>query len=160
AARARLATSNGTLAVYASSSPADLQAQARCAVEQGYELIVAAGGDGTLLGVLQGGGGADVTLTRLPLGTCNDYAKALGIRDERDALRTLMTGSARSVDLGTCTYVGLGQERCEAIFCLSAGLGFSAALARAESSRWLTCLKEGLGKQALVLASAKLVATY
>jgi diacylglycerol kinase (ATP) len=146
--------------VYASAGPADVEARARQAVADGHSLIVAAGGDGTLLGVLQTVRGTQVAVTVLPLGTSNDYAKALGIRSERDALTALRAGVVRRADLIACAYTGLDGAPREQVICLSAGLGFTAAVAQTESSPLMSLLKRGVGNPAFIFASAWLTATY
>jgi len=71
------------------------------AVQDGEELVAAAGGDGTVfetaMGLHRAGGG---TLAILPLGTGNDAARTLGVplRFE-DAARVAMDGVVREVDL-------------------------------------------------------------
>ncbi len=52
---------------------------ARRAVAEGYEQIVAAGGDGTVHEVVNGIAGADVALGLLPMGTMNVFATELGL---------------------------------------------------------------------------------
>jgi diacylglycerol kinase family enzyme len=160
AARALLEPSGGQLTVYTSSGPNDLPCQARQALAAGCDLLVAGGGDGTLLGLLPAVWQSGAALTPLPLGTCNDYARALGIRDLDEALAALSRGAVRTVDLGLCSYVGLEGQPEQSPFCLSAGLGFSAAVARAEASRGLRVLKGALGRYALVLSSAGLMLRF
>ncbi len=70
-------------------------------VRGGADTIVAFGGDGTICEVVQGlrnaGGGV---LGILPMGTGNDAARTLGIPlGLEEAVRTLLTGRPRSVDL-------------------------------------------------------------
>ena len=59
--------------------PGDAEAQTERAVEQGFETIVAAGGDGTVNEVVNGIGNAPVALGILPMGTVNVIAMELGI---------------------------------------------------------------------------------
>jgi diacylglycerol kinase family enzyme len=64
-------------------------------------LLVAGGGDGTMSTVASVLAGSDTALGVLPLGTFNHFAKDLGVPlDLGDAVRTVVTGSARSVDIG------------------------------------------------------------
>ncbi len=78
---------------------------ARLAVEEGYDLVVAAGGDGTVHEVVNGllwGNRAGAKLGVIPIGTGNDFAYALGIplKDVEGAIDRLFTGKPHLVDLG------------------------------------------------------------
>ena len=87
---------------------------AQGAVSAGYDVVVAAGGDGTVNEVITGlvtarsgmpaTSGPSPSLGVLPLGTGNDYAWALGIptHDPR-AARLLLDGKGKPVDLGQVT---------------------------------------------------------
>ena len=82
--------------------PGDATRFARQAVDEGYERVVAAGGDGTLNEVLNGL--ADrldrVEMGLLPLGTANDFARTVGIPPDVDAaLKILETGQTRQLDI-------------------------------------------------------------
>jgi YegS/Rv2252/BmrU family lipid kinase len=76
----------------------DLAAEA---IAQGHDVIVAAGGDGTICEALQGLHAANKgTLAILPLGTGNDAARTLGLPLKlEDAARLILTGATRRVDL-------------------------------------------------------------
>ena len=68
----------------------------------GTELVVAAGGDGTVNSVVNGLAEASsgVTLGVLPLGTANDWCSSLAIPDDLDAaLELLDNGEARLLDI-------------------------------------------------------------
>lgn len=84
----------------------DAARMAREAGEAGAELVVAAGGDGTLNEVVNGllddgGAGRLPRVAILPLGTANDLAHALEIPMELpDALRVAVEGNPREVDVG------------------------------------------------------------
>jgi diacylglycerol kinase (ATP) len=74
----------------------------RQAAEDGCELVVAAGGDGTVNAVANAivASGGDLTMAVLPIGTANDFAYTLGIPDElTQAYELLATGEVRSIDL-------------------------------------------------------------
>jgi diacylglycerol kinase (ATP) len=75
---------------------------ARTAIRQGAELIVAAGGDGTLNGVINGiaeNTGA-VRVGLIPLGTGNDFARSLGLpTDVEAAIEVIRDGETRAIDL-------------------------------------------------------------
>jgi diacylglycerol kinase (ATP) len=93
----------------------DARRFAREAAEAGHDLVVAAGGDGTVNEVANGlhdrlsgrggPGGADGSVPRLgivPLGTGNDLAGALEIpQDVREALRAAVKGRPTPIDVAT-----------------------------------------------------------
>lgn len=121
---------------------------ARRAVAAGASLIVAAGGDGTLGEVVNGLAGTNVRLGVLPLGTGNDFARAIGVAGDLDlAARTLAEGTARRIDLGRV------NGRC---FINIAGCGFDAAVA-ARVNRGFRRLR---GTAAYVAAVLQTLATY
>jgi len=68
-----------------------------------YDLIVACGGDGTVNKVVNVLAGSGVSLGLIPLGSGNDFAKALDIPHNLDsALAILQTGNIRNIDLIRC----------------------------------------------------------
>ncbi|MGH2582789.1 MAG: diacylglycerol/lipid kinase family protein [Anaerolineales bacterium] len=78
---------------------------ARQAAQDGYELVVAIGGDGTVHEVINGlmsmPEGKRPKLGVVPLGSGNDFAHALGIETKPElALKQVLTGEAKKVDLG------------------------------------------------------------
>lgn len=74
---------------------------AKKAVKEGYDIIVAMGGDGTIGGAIRGMVGAKAHLGLLAAGTENDFARSLGIPDDlKQACELIATGKARKVDLG------------------------------------------------------------
>ena len=75
---------------------------ARTALRQGRELIVAAGGDGTLNEVVNGIGerAGDTGIGLIPLGTGNDFARTIGIPTDLDeAIELIRGGKTRAIDL-------------------------------------------------------------
>jgi YegS/Rv2252/BmrU family lipid kinase len=88
------------------------------AAARGLPAVFAAGGDGTLNEVIQGLAGSETALAALPFGTINIWARELGLpRDPVEAVRDLVLGQVRRVDLGRVN----GRY-----FLLMAGLGFDA----------------------------------
>jgi diacylglycerol kinase (ATP) len=88
-------------ALVASSSEADARRLAREAVGDGYELVVAAGGDGTIGIVAEELLGSETALGILPLGSVMNIPRMLGVpRDVDVAAAVLADGVVRSVDVG------------------------------------------------------------
>jgi diacylglycerol kinase (ATP) len=84
------------------SGPGDAEAQAERAVDQGYETIVAAGGDGTVNEVVNGIGTAPVNLGILPMGTVNVFAMELGIPFGVEAAwEVIRRRKVRAIDLAS-----------------------------------------------------------
>ena len=79
----------------------DATACAREAVRQGYELVIAAGGDGTINEVVQALARTKVILGIIPLGVGNIFAQEVGIPVDVDlACEVLSFGEVERVDLG------------------------------------------------------------
>ncbi|MDQ6807879.1 MAG: diacylglycerol kinase family lipid kinase [Verrucomicrobiota bacterium] len=98
---------------------------ARSALKGGCELIVAAGGDGTLNEVVNGiGEKADgVQLGLIPLGTGNDFARSLELpTDLETCLEIILAGRTRAIDL-----VRVTSDKVRYFINVSAG-GFSGAV--------------------------------
>lgn len=77
---------------------------ARQAAAQGWELVVAAGGDGTINAVVTGlmqarESGRQTSFAVLPLGTANDFAGTLGLPDDPAAAAELLARSPRPLDV-------------------------------------------------------------
>ena len=72
----------------------------REAIKKGYEVIVAAGGDGTINEVVQGLKGTSVDLGILPVGTINVFAAELGIpSDLQESWDVILRGKTKAIDL-------------------------------------------------------------
>lgn len=75
---------------------------AKDAIEQGQDLVVAAGGDGTLNEVINGIAeqAGQIQVGLVPLGTGNDFARTLELPDSiEDCIEILRAGKTRPVDL-------------------------------------------------------------
>jgi diacylglycerol kinase (ATP) len=74
---------------------------ARRAIKDGYDVVIAMGGDGTLGEVIRGIAGSKVSLGIIAAGTENDIARSLGIpEDLKEACALIASGHIRKVDLG------------------------------------------------------------
>lgn len=88
---------------------------------QGYDAVVAVGGDGTLNEVVNGALGSDVPVGLIPLGTGVDFSRTARLpRSPGEALDVILSGRVRRVD------VGVVNNR---YFCNVAGTGFDATVA-------------------------------
>jgi YegS/Rv2252/BmrU family lipid kinase len=103
---------------------------AREAVAAGFNPIVAYGGDGTLMEVVNGlfdepGAPSTATLGIIPGGTGCDFVRTLGVpHDYREACRLLLSGSERQMDVGYATFRGFDDSEQHLYFANVAGLGF------------------------------------
>jgi YegS/Rv2252/BmrU family lipid kinase len=99
------------------------------AVDEGYDLIVAVGGDGTVNEVASALVQRDATLGIIPSGSGNGLARSLGIPlDPQAACDVLIGGLPRRID------VGKADER---FFFVVAGVGLDAHVGkRFDSSNW------------------------
>lgn len=141
---ARALTSELKLDVVATECRGHATAAARRAREDGYEIVVAHGGDGTVNEVINGlvdadgsdPGAGTPTLGVVPGGSANVFARALGLdRDPVEATHRLLT----SLDNGSSRRIGLGRVDSASVtrwFGFNAGLGWDAdVVARVEQHR-------------------------
>jgi diacylglycerol kinase (ATP) len=98
---ARIRTLPG-VEIHLTNKPGSAARAAKTSLAKGCELIVAAGGDGTLNEVINGIGenlGA-AAVGLIPLGTGNDFARTIGVPPDIDeALDLIRAGETRPVDL-------------------------------------------------------------
>src|SRR6266487_790284 len=74
---------------------------AKQAVKDGYKIVIAMGGDGTLEAVLRGLVGSKTRLAIIPTGTANNMAKSLGIPlDLEEACALIASKNTRKLDVG------------------------------------------------------------
>ena len=108
-------SSVGVSDVRLTSAKGDEAKQARRALDDGFDTIVACGGDGTWSnvanGVLEAGAGRQARLALLATGTGNDFAKTVGApaRDFGATARLAVEGADMPVDVGR---VEIGRASC------------------------------------------------
>ena len=87
--------------IWYTGGPGDATKLARRAVDAGYELIIAAGGDGTVQEVAQPLVGTAATLGVMPLGSVMNLARTLSIaRDLKEAAQMVRAGRVLEMDVG------------------------------------------------------------
>lgn len=104
--------------------PREAEDFAREAADE-YDLVVAAGGDGTVNEVVNGLAGGTTPLGLLPLGTSNVLAREIGLgRDPAAVADVLVSGAVRRVNLGRAN---------DRLFAVMASVGFDSRVVDAVS---------------------------
>lgn len=120
------------------SSYQSVQAESAYANRQGYDVIVAMGGDGTINGVLNGfydAAGRRISSSRMAViytGTSPDFCKSYGIpTDTAGSLANLFSGQTRRIRTGRIVFTGEGvkEEGRSHIFACCANIGLGAEVA-------------------------------
>jgi YegS/Rv2252/BmrU family lipid kinase len=147
-ARRFLETKRGASVTLAPTQRAgEAQSLAARAVAEGYNVVVAAGGDGTINEVINGIGPSGAALGVLPLGTVNVFAHELRIPRKLEAAWAVIHGGhTRTIDLAQAQANGSTRY-----FAQLAGVGFDAHAVRAAS--WE--LKKRIGPLSYVWAGLK-----
>ncbi|MFD1065540.1 diacylglycerol kinase [Oceanobacillus locisalsi] len=99
----KLETAGYEASAHATIGEGDAVSAARTAVDRGYDLIVAAGGDGTINEVIHGMAEQEYRpkLAILPAGTTNDFARALHIPRGIDAaVDIILENNSLQLDIG------------------------------------------------------------
>lgn len=111
--------------IYVTQASGDAVNEAKRAVQQGYDAVISAGGDGTANEVVNGIAGHDVILGIIPCGSGNDLAISMEIpRNINQACEVILRGNTRKRDLGRVI---------DRYFANSVGIGFDAAVAKTAS---------------------------
>jgi diacylglycerol kinase (ATP) len=106
--------------IAATTAAGDATKRAQQAAVDGYNAVIAAGGDGTVNEVMNGLIGTNTALGTLPLGTVNIWAREMGLSmDLLKAAASLAQSELTKID------VGMAGDR---YFLLMAGIGFDAAV--------------------------------
>ena len=145
--RARVEALVDGAALCMTSRCGDAEALARVAAKEGFERIVAAGGDGTVNEVVNGIAGSGAALGLLPLGTMNVFATELGLPsgDLARCWEIIRAGKQRRVDLPSAN----GKR-----FVQLAGVGFDAQVVL-ETSRQF---KRSFGPLSYLVSAAQIAA--
>lgn len=134
-AAARLRDGGIRVGVISGGSAADSSALLRAALEVGTDAVLVAGGDGTVNLAIQELAGTGVPLGVIPVGTGNDLASAVGLRElqAEAAADAVIAGRTRRIDLGRVTRAD-GSSR---LFATVLASGFDAKVNdRANAMRW------------------------
>ena len=126
--------------------PGDAEAQTERAIEQGFDTVVAAGGDGTVNEVVNGLASSQVALGILPMGTVNVFAMELGIPFNLAlAWKVIRAGKVRAIDLPSAN----GHH-----FVQMAGIGLDAEVVQRNSRS----IKQVLGPLSYLLTATQVAA--
>lgn len=120
---------------------------ARRGVTEGFEKIVAAGGDGTINEVVNGLAGTNATLGLLPIGTMNVFANELGlpVHDLELCWNVIQSDNRRAVDLPKAN---------QKFFVQLAGVGLDAQVVKETSVQ----LKKNFGPLSYLISAAQIAA--
>ena len=115
-----------------SRAPGDLTELARRAADDGAELLVVVGGDGSINEVVNGIAGREgIELAMIARGTGWDFARSLGLpRKVDEAVAVATAGRTRTIDLGRATYRPWAGGEAHTLFANVASVGMSGAIAQ------------------------------
>ncbi|MFN2541977.1 MAG: diacylglycerol kinase family protein [Chthoniobacterales bacterium] len=133
--------------VRATDQPGEATELARHAVEEGFQKIVAAGGDGTINEVVNGLAGSSAVLGLLPVGTVNVFATELGlsVHNLQSCWDVIQANHTRVVDLPSAN----GKY-----FVQLAGVGLDAQAVKETS----LALKRNFGPLSYLISAAQIAA--
>jgi len=124
-----------------------LRSGAARAVKRGADAVIAVGGDGAVLQVVQSLAGTQVALGIIPMGTGNLLAGNLDVpKGVDDAVKVLVDGGRRKIDLGR---LSAGGKR--TMFAVACGVGFDAQVMASTDPEE----KQRLGKLAYVVSAIR-----
>jgi diacylglycerol kinase (ATP) len=107
----------------------DAGAQVRMAIREGFDTIIACGGDGTIHDVLQGLATRQAALGIIPLGTANAMAHDLRLPlYPEGAARALLKAVPKRIAAGKIEYRDFNNLPCSRYFTVAAGVGVDAHL--------------------------------
>lgn len=129
------------------------QGATRRALAAKADVVMAAGGDGTVRAVAEALRGSGIPITVLPLGTGNLLARNLGLQlgSLEHSVADAFFGADRPIDLGLAEITRAGGEVEENVFLVMAGLGLDARMIALTDST----LKKAVGWLAYVDAGMR-----
>jgi diacylglycerol kinase (ATP) len=100
------------------------------AIRAGADMIIVAGGDGTVRAIVEAVRGKDIVVALLPSGTGNLLARNLNmtLNDMPGSVRAAFSDNERSIDLGVIRIERDDKSRDEHAFVVMAGLGLDAKM--------------------------------
>ena len=111
------------------NAPGSARSLAKAAMRNGYDTILACGGDGTVHEILQCLVGTPVALGVIPLGTANALAQDLGLGTSPvNAVRKLLKATPTPIPVGRVIYHDLNGGERSSYFTVAAGIGADALL--------------------------------
>ncbi len=129
---------------------------AQQAIRDGYDTILACGGDGTVHEIVQSLVGTEIALGVVPLGTANALASDLGLIGRPDRVaRKLLDAKPARVSVGRVHYRDSAGDPGSRYFVVAAGIGADALL----MSRLDARLKRRLGYILYLLEATRIWAT-
>jgi len=145
--RARLESLAGEAVLLSTTRGGDAETLARTAAHEGFDIVVAAGGDGTVNEVVNGIAGSQAALGLLPLGTMNVFALELGLPtgDLDRCWQIIADGHSRAIDLPSAN----GKR-----FVQLAGVGFDAQVVKETSQAF----KHSFGPLSYLVNAAQIAA--
>ena len=128
-ARAVLTKAGVVVEVDPTRAASDAAAQVRMAIRDGFDTIIACGGDGTIHDVLQGMAGKEAALGIIPLGTANAMAHDLRLPlTPGGAAQALLTAVPKRIAVGRIDYRDFADLPTFRFFTVAAGVGVDAHL--------------------------------
>ena len=128
-ARSVLAAAGVEVEVAPTRAASDATAQVRMAIRDGFDTIIACGGDGTIHDVLQGMSGKEAALGIIPLGTANAMAHDLRLPlTPAGAAQALLTAVPKRIAIGRIDYRDFADLPTFRYFTVAAGVGVDAHL--------------------------------
>jgi len=127
-------------AIWLETTPDDPgRSMAHRALEAGVDLVMVAGGDGTVRAVSSQLAGTEMPMALIPAGTGNLLARNLSIPLDTDAaIRLALHGRLTAIDMVTCTFDD-GKER----FVVMAGMGLDAQIMESTDSGLKKVIRSG-----------------
>jgi diacylglycerol kinase (ATP) len=129
AAAAVLSEAGVEIDVAPTRAASDAAAQVRLAIRDGFDTIIACGGDGTVHDVLQGLAGKNAALGIIPLGTANAMAHDLRLPlNPAAAARALLIATPKRIAAGRIDFRDFNNLPSFRYFTVAAGVGVDAHL--------------------------------